>query len=393
MSGPTFDTIDWERHEPSRAVVDRRTLAFGIALAGLLAVFLYDLLVVPSGLILFGWFSPSVLDWLAALAGVLIVFYVIVPLVRDRAVTVRYWRRLRQKPGAMASLAFLSVIGLFALVGPEVWGPPRFAPLFASLSFRGSTPPVTPPVGTVVPLSLCAVERVAGGCVGTWIHPLGTDGSRDVLAVVMEGARFSVLVAAITAAILVPLGTAVGVVAGYLGGRVEVVIVRYLDLQGTLPAFLVYFLYQFLYGPETIALVALFGFLGWDRVARRVRTDTLRLREAGFVRAAKAAGTGPVGVMRRHIVPNVSASVVSALTVQLPYILLMEATFSFLGIVGLDRVTWGKEIALGLQTVESGIGLWWIYTFPAIALIGTIIALATLGNALYDTFETRREAT
>ena len=393
---PTFETIDWNEHTPSRFVVDRSTLAFLLSLTTLVAVYLYDLLFVPSGIVLFGWFSPAPLDWLTGLSILLIVFYGIVPLVRDYELTLRYWRRLRRKPAAMVSLAYLALVVFAGLFGPELYGKPSVASFVGSIEARGGIPPTQPPYGTSIAtakenLLFCGVEPVGGRCPGTLTHPLGTTvRGNDMLAVVIAGARFTIKVAAITAAILVPLGTGTGVIAAYVGGWTDGVITRYLDLQGVLPSFLVYFLYQFLYGPSVAALVVLFGFLGWDRVARRVRTDALRLRDAGFVRSAEAAGSRPTDILRRHLVPNVSATVVSALTIQLPFILLMEATFAYFGLVGAvggETITWGGTIAFGFRN-----GTWWEYTFPAVALIGTIVALATLGNALYDTFETRREA-
>lgn len=395
-TGPTFEEIDWEEYAPSRAVVDPSTLGALTALTALLAVFLYDWLLVPPGIVLFGWFAPSGLDYFTALSAILIVFYAVVPLARDWRVTLRYWRRLRRKPAAMVSLAYLSVVVVAGLVGPELYGKPSTATFIGSLEARGGLPPTQPPIGTTVSTDtegflFCGVEPTDGRCPGTLAHPLGTTiRGFDLLAVLISGARFTLKVAAITAAILVPLGTATGVIAAYVGGRVDWAITSYLDLQGVIPSFLVYFLYQFLYGPSVVALVVLFGFLGWDRVARRVRTDALRLRDAGFVRSARAAGSRPGDIIRRHLVPNVSATVVSALTVQLPFILLMEATFAYFGLVGElggDTITWGGTIAFGFRN-----GNWWEFTFPALALIATIVALATLGNALYDTFETRREA-
>lgn len=391
---PTFETIDWSAHSPNRFVLDYSTIGFLIGLTAVGASFLYDLFFVADGLLLFGLVAPDLIDWLSYLSTLLIVFYVAIPLVRDYELTLRYWRRLRRKPAAMLSLAYLAVFVVVGLVGPEVYGPPADAPLWASLDVRGGTPPMQPPfwmsirVEQLTPF-YCGVEPVGGQCSGTLVHPLGTTArGRDVLGVVIAGAQLALKIAVITATLLVPLGTAVGAIAAYYGGWTDAGLMRYLDLQGAIPSFLVYFLYQFLYGPSVGALIVLFGLLGWDRVARRVRNDALRLRDAGFVRSAEAAGSPPTDVVRRHLVPNVSATVVSALTIQLPFILLMEATLAFFGLSQADMNSWGRSISYGLDS-----GAWWEFTFPALALVSTVVALATLGNALYDTFETRREET
>lgn len=390
----TFETIDWSQHSPNRFVLDYSTIGFLITFAGLVGSFLYDFFFVPDGIVLYGLFAPDLIDWLSILSGLLIFFYVLVPLVREYELTLRYWRRLRRKPAAMASLVYLTIFVVVGLLGPEVYGPPAHAPLWDSLNVRGGTPPMQPPFWMSIPVEqltpfYCGIEPVNGQCSGTLTHPLGTTArGRDVLGVVIAGSRLALKVAVITATLLVPLGTAVGAIAAYYGGWTDAGMMRYLDLQGAIPSFLVYFLYQFLYGPSVGALIVLFGLLGWDRVARRVRNDALRLRSAGFVRSAEAAGSPPTDVVRRHLVPNVSATVVSALTIQLPFILLMEATLAFFGLTQADMNSWGRSISKGL-----GSGLWWEYGFPALALVVTVVALATLGNGLYDTFETRREET
>ncbi|MFB6244698.1 MAG: ABC transporter permease [Halobaculum sp.] len=390
---PTFEQIDWSQHSPNRVVLDYSTVGFLLGLAGVVGSFLYDFFVVPDGIVLYGLFAPTFLDWLAMLSVLLLVFYVVVPLVREYELTLRYWRRLRTQPAAVLSLGYLLVFALVGLFGPAVYGPPSDAPLWASLDVRGGIPPSQPPAFTSTPVErlrpfYCGVEPVGGRCRGTIVHPLGTTSrGRDVLGVVIAGARLALKVAVITATLLVPLGTAVGAAAAYYGGWVDTTVTRYLDLQSALPSFLIYFFYQSFYGPSVGVLILLFGLLGWDRVARRVRSDALRLRDAGFVRSAEVAGSPPAEVVRRHLVPNVVATVVSALTIQLPFILLMEATLAFFGLVQADTNSWGRSIDFGLSS-----GLWWELLFPAAALVATVVALATLGNGLYDTFETRREA-
>ncbi|QLG64264.1 ABC transporter permease [Halorarum salinum] len=390
-AGPTFTDLDWDEHAGAGIVVTRTALAFVGSLLALSAVFLYDYLFVAPGLVLVGSWNPTIIDWLSLLSIVVLFFYVALPLARRPRLTKQYWADLRERRGATLSLAYLAVFTVAGLLGPRLWGHPRVAPRGFEVATRGE-PSSLPPfwaAGSMDVRRYCPTGAVDGLCHGTLIHPLGTTPiGQDVLAYVFAGARLALEVTVITAVILVPIATVVGTVAAYYGGRVDVVLMRYVDLQQAVPAFVVYLMVMFLYGPSVVALILLFGLFDWDRIARRVRNDAARRRDAGYVLAAESAGARRVDVIRRHLVPNVSGTVIAGLTTQVPFVLIMEATFSYLGVVDDDVGSWGYAVAVGLES--SNAFTWWAYVFPALALFLTALAINQLGTALYEVLQPRQ---
>jgi peptide/nickel transport system permease protein len=393
---PTFETVDWDAYDDARPSVAPTTAAFVASLLALAGLFAYDYLFVPSAHTLVAGFSPAPLDWLSLFSVVLLLFYVVVPLARDRELTVRYWRRFRRDPVAVAGLAYLGLFVLGALLGPELWGDPVRAPKGTEVATRGGTPVGLPPfwgeIDADVPL-YCGTEVVDGMCQGTTVHPLGTTPEgKDVLALVFEGMNKALKIGVITAAIIVPIATAVGTAAAAYGGRVEGTLMRYVDLQQAIPGFIAYLLVEYLYGPSLLAVVLLFGLLDWGRIARRVRGDAIRFRDAGFVRAARDAGAGRLHVVRRHMVPNVANTVVAGLAVQLPFIIVMEATLAYIGVSTPEG--WGWSIKIGLEAgskfTDVGAGwAWWAYAFPILALLLTVVATSVVGDAVHDAIEPR----
>lgn len=394
----TFEAIDWDAYDPSGRVITRKLVALALSLVALGALFAYDYLVLPRAYALVGGYSPSQLDWLALFAAVLVLFFGIEPLATNRRLALHYWRRYRRNRLAVVAAGYLVVFAVLAIVGPELWGDPSIAPKGRSVAGRGP-PPGLPPFWTEVDaekLFYCATPVLDGMCQGTTVHPLGTtpDG-QDVLALVFAGMRVALQVAVITAAIIVPIATTVGTVAAYYGGRVGGVLMRYVDLQQAIPAFILYLLAQYLYGPSLVAIVLLFGLFDWGRIARRVRGDALRHRDAGFVVAARDAGATPMDTVRRHMVPNVANTVFAGLAIQIPFIVIMEATFAYLGYVNSDVPSWGYALKVGLAIntaiPEAGFAgwAWWGYLFPLAALLVTIVAMSVAGDALHDAIEPR----
>lgn len=393
----TFEAVDWSAYDPSGRIVSRRTVAFLVCLAAILTLYVYDFLFVPNGHTLLLGFRPEPLDWLAAFSALLLTMYGVVPLAVNRRLTAHYWRRFRRNRVAVTALAYLLVFALLAVVGPWLWGSPSSAPRGVQVAERGGIPPGLPPfwgeISTDIPL-YCATEVVDGKCQGTIYHPLGTSPEgMDVLALIFKGMTVALKIALITAAIIVPIATAFGTVAAYYGGRVGTVLMRYVDLQSVVPAFIVYLLIQYIYGPSLFAIVVLFGLLDWGRIARRVRGDALRYRDAGFVVAARDAGATPGDVIRRHIVPNVANTVVAGLALLIPFIIIAEATLSYIEIG--TGTGWGWAIKQGLSISSAIPGqaeagwAWWSYTFPLVVLVLTVAAMSLVGDALHDAIEPR----
>ncbi|MFB6219867.1 MAG: ABC transporter permease [Halolamina sp.] len=391
----TFEQVDWDEYEASGHVVDLRTVGFLVAVGVLVAVFSYDYLVIVKAHSLPGGFDPSRLEWLSLLSVVVLAFYVVWPLAANRGLTLRYWRRLRKRPFALAAAAFLLLLTAAALLGPLLLDEPR------NVVWTGEVPPrglmlAQPPAFSSVEMTresgvlACRGAVRDGRCFGTLAHPLGTTRSGvDVLAFLLYGARTTLQIALVTAVLLVPFATIVGTVAAYAGGWLDEVLMRYVDLQQVVPGFLAYLLYQYLYGPSLFVIVLLFGLLDWDRIARQVRGDALRKRGAGYVVAARSAGSTHLDTVRRHLVPNVADTVVSRTTLQIPFVLVAEVTLTFLGLVQMETASWGVLLKIGFGSRFRGGPQWWSLYPPLIALVVTIAAFAVFGDALRDVLNPR----
>lgn len=385
----TFERVDWDEYDANNHVVERRTLGFLVAVGGLVAAFVYDYLFVTATHTLVGGFRPSQLDWLSLVAAVVVAFYVVWPLAANPKLTRQYWRSLRTRPLALASAGYLALFTVVALVGPMVVRNPDM--MVWAGEQGGYMPLGQPPVFTSVPeggpTAICQAVR-DGRCHGTFGHPLGTSpNGKDVLALLVYGSRTVFEIALITAVLLVPLGTAVGTAAAYAGGRVDSVLMRYVDLQQVIPAFLVYLLYNYLYGPSLFAVIVLFGLLDWHAIARQVRGDALRKREKGYILAARSAGSTHFDAVRRHLVPNVANTVVSAVTRQIPFVLIAVVTLTFFGAFDFQTPAWAPTIVYGFRT-----GTWWMIYPQVSVLVITLASFAAVGDALGEILDPRGES-
>ena len=218
---------------------------------------------------------------------------------------------------------------------------------------------------------------------GTWTHVLGTDGAgRDILSRLIFGARISLAIG-VTALILgAVLGTAVGLVAGYFGGPLDTILMRLVDITISLPIFLLALLLAGRFGPTTLNVIIAVAFIMWSRFARVVRGEVLTLRERDYVALAKVAGSGPFGTMFRHILPNVFSTVVVLASLMLGWVLLVEASLSFLGAgVPPPEPAWGSMVALGREFITTA---WWVPTMPGLAIMLAVLAMNVFGDWLRD---------
>ena len=389
----TFERVDWDEYDANDHIVERRTRSFLVALGGLVAAFLYDYLFVTTSHPLVWGFRPTQLNWLSMVGALVVAFYVVWPCAVNRKLTRQYWRSLRARPLALAGSGYLALFALVGLLGPiliddpgqMVWvgEPPRYPPLGQ------------PPVFASVPAgdtTLCTTVR-DGLCHGTLAYPLGTtQNGKDVLSLLVYGTRTVFQIALITAVLLVPLGTAVGTAAAYAGGRVDSILMRYVDLQQVIPAFLVYLLFNFLYGTSLFAMIVLFGLLDWHAIARQVRGDALRKREKGYVLAARSAGSTHFDAVRRHLVPNVANTVVSAVTRQIPFVLVAVVTLTFFGAVDFQTPAWAPTMVFGFQIMLRQQPAWWMIYPPIAALTMTLASFAVVGDAFRDILDPRGES-
>lgn len=224
---------------------------------------------------------------------------------------------------------------------------------------------------------------VAGGSVEHW---LGTDGfGRDVFSRLLYGARVSLLVAAFSLVIAVVIGTAVGVAAGFLGGAVDTLLMRLVDIVLALPTILVALMFAVAVGPSFQNLILILGFLIWPRIARLIRGETLVLMKRDFVRYPLAIGVGRWMIAWRHIFPNVLPTLLVATTLEIGHVILVEASLSFLGAgVPPPQASWGVMIDDGRALIATG---WWVALFPGLAITITVLACNALGDWLRDALD------
>jgi peptide/nickel transport system permease protein len=209
---------------------------------------------------------------------------------------------------------------------------------------------------------------------------------RDVGVLIVYGMRISMEVGLISTLFAVTIGTAVGAVAAYSGGLTDEVLMRYVDLQQSFPTFLLLVLLVFLYGGSLLLIIALYALFSWEGIARLVRSETFQRIEEPYVDAARAAGASRWWVVRRHVVPNVSNTVITAATLQIPAFILGEAALSFLGLGDPNTFSWGRTISDGRGELSSAP---WISTIPGFVLFLTVLAFNFVGDALRDAIDPR----
>jgi len=218
---------------------------------------------------------------------------------------------------------------------------------------------------------------------------LGTDRmGRDVLSNLIYGVRVSLLVGFASIFLSALIGIPLGVLAGYYRGRVDALIMRAVDAQLSLPTVLLALGIMAIWGRGLEKLILVIGIVGWAAYARTARASTLSVREREFVEAARALGTSDIIIMVRHVVPNIITPLVILASVELPRVVLLEATLSFLGVgVPLDTPSLGGMINSGYQVLFSG--RWWLSGFPGLMLMLIVFGVNLLGDWLRDALDPR----
>jgi len=218
-------------------------------------------------------------------------------------------------------------------------------------------------------------------------HPFGTDQlSRDVLARVVAGARISLSVALLAVALSATIGAAVGLIAGYWGGIVDAVLMRFVDGALAIPRLFILLLTLAVWERIPVAaLVFLIGVSGWFGTSRLVRGEVLRLREESYVRAAEALGARRRHVIFRHLLPNALGPLLVASTLGVGDVILLEAGLSFLGLgVQPPTPSWGGMI---LDSKEVLVSAPWTGVFPGLAILITVLSVNLFGEALREALD------
>lgn len=284
------------------------------------------------------------------------------------------WHSFTRTPIVMVSAVFLIITFLAA----------AFAPLIAPHD----------------PFDLASIDLMDASLPPVWAADgdprflLGTDDQgRDVLSTIIFGARISLLVGIASVLFSLVLGVAIGLISGYVGGRLDAFLMRVADVQLSFPAILIALLIDGVarsvisrdFHDEIALYVLIFaiGVSGWVQYARTVRGSTLVERNKEYVQAARVIGMGPVLILWRHVLPNVLGPVLVIATIHLAIAIITEATLSFLG-VGVPPTTpsLGTLIRIGNDYLFSG--EWWITIFPGIGLVLLVLAINLLGDWLRD---------
>jgi peptide/nickel transport system permease protein len=279
------------------------------------------------------------------------------------------WRKFKKHRLALIGLGILTVLVLTAIIGP----------ILSPFVFNDIPTPD---------------KVVNAGRPPSLAHPFGETGGlqRDVLQLVVNGARTSLLIGFASMLIGVGIGTVVGAISGYLGGLVDNILMRIVDVMLSLPLLFVILVASRFFGNGNVFLIiAIFGFFSWMGIARLVRSLFLSISEREFVEAAKAVGVTDRRIIFRHILPNAMSPIIVTASLLVAGNIIGEAFVSFLGF-GVNPIypTWGNVLSNALTFLL--VGNWWWPFFPGLAIILTVLAVNFIGDGLRDALDPRSRA-
>jgi oligopeptide transport system permease protein len=288
------------------------------------------------------------------------------------------WRRLLKNKLAVFGLVVVIVITLASITGPFIIKKTLgFTPDYIpsnNIKLVKSFPPFTGPNGEF-----------------SWTHPMGTDNAgRDQLARVLQGGQISLFVGIIATLVSLLIGVSYGAIAGYVGGRLDNLMMRIVDVLYSLPYVIVVIVLLSMFRSQTprgqlILLFVALGSVSWLTMARIVRGQVLSLKNQDFVLAARATGVSSTRIIFRHLVPNTLGPVIVYATLTIPQIMLTEAFLSFLGFgVQAPLASWGSLASDGVQNIAI---FPWQLIFPGVTMALTLFSLNFLGDGLRDALD------
>lgn len=226
---------------------------------------------------------------------------------------------------------------------------------------------------------------------GTGQYLLGTDQTgRDILSNILYGLRISLLIGLGATAIAMVIGWIIGLVSGYFGGTTDNVLMRIADLQLSVPIELVAFIAMALVGSGIYSLLIIIGLTGWPEYARTARASTLQVTRQTYIEAATALGMGRLRILLKHVVPGMATPVIVLMGVQLPRVIMLESTLSFLGVgVPVTTPSLGLLVSRGFQVLFSG--NWWVSVMPGLALLILTLGINLVVDGVRDWMDPRTQ--
>jgi peptide/nickel transport system permease protein len=271
---------------------------------------------------------------------------------------VTFLRAFFRNRGAAVGLVILLLVGIMAATAPLVFP-------FSPWDMQGA--PFAPP-----------------GEEGFW---LGSDSlGRDVAADIAYGAWVSLLVGAVSTAASLVLGVVLGALAGYAGGWVDDVIMRFTEFFQTVPSFILAVVLVAIFTPSVASIVVAIAIVSWPPVTRVVRAEFMTLRTREFVQAAEVLGRSRFSIVFREILPNALSPIIVLASLMVASAILLESALSFLGLGDPNLMSWGFMIGAGRSVIRLA---WWMSVFPGLALFLTVLALNLVGEGLSDALNPR----
>lgn len=279
--------------------------------------------------------------------------------IKGRSLYVDAWHRLLRNKAAVAGLVVLVLMVILVIIGPMLSQWDHEIPDWDHYS--------TPP----------SLETG---------HLFGTDAiGRDLFVRTMIGGQISLLVGLLATLVSLLIGVTYGAVAGYMGGRIDNVMMRFVDAVYAMPFMFFVILLMVVFGRNIFLIFIAIGAINWLDMARIVRGQTLSLKNKNFVEAARACGATEFHIIRRHIIPNLLGVVIVYVTLTIPQVILVESFLSFLGLGVQEPLTsWGALVNEGAQELETAP---WSLLFPASFLAVTLFAFNFLGDGLRDALD------
>lgn len=276
------------------------------------------------------------------------------------------WKSIISRPDGIIAVLFLVITGSLALLAPVIFpdGPWRM-------------------VARPFQLPLADMK-----------HPLGTDAlGRDMLTMMMYGARTSLGIGLVSTVVAVLLGLTVGGIAGFFGGRIDSLLMRATELFQTVPNFALALLLIAVYSPSITSVVVAISVVSWPPVARLARAEFLSLRRREFVQAALLSGQSNLRVAFSQVLPNALSSLIVMSALMVSMAILFESALSFLGLGDPNVVSWGYLIGAARAVISQS---WWLTFMPGLAIMLIVVAISIIGDAISDSqdpFFERRENT